>query len=339
MWKVVAAIFFIILLGVVAAYFLVSSGDSAASFFLAKYNKANEGDITFLVLGRIAEGQGGQWHNAPGLTDAIVIVKYNHETKVVNLISLPRDLYGEFGDEEFKINEMYRREKIEDFMGKLPEITGINVENFLVVDADIIIAVVDKLGGVNIDIEEPITDPVSGFRLEKGIHNLNGEDTIWLMRNRYAPGGDFFREKNQHTVIASIFRSFNALTSVEKSKFLLLMVPHAENAERNFSLGEIAPRFGEVGELTFNSVTLDFSTGLLISSYVPVGTRFADIPTSTLQVTSTIPTPLTSPTTTASLTIPTPPTIPTTIRAYVLLPREGINNYTEIREFIESRLR
>lgn len=321
-------IILLLLLVGAGAFFLSTFDKERVSYFWDNPERVGEEDVTILILGRVAEGQGGRWHSAPGLTDAIVIINYRPARDVINLVSLPRDLYGEFGGEEFKVNEIYRRKKIEDFMEKLPEIIGIEVENFLVVDVDLIETAVDSLGGIDVELTAPVTDSISGFRLEKGIHHLSGEDAIWLMRNRYSPEGDFFREKNQHVVIASIFNSFNMLSAGDKTVFLLGMVPYVRDAEANFSIGEIVPRFGEISNLTFNSVTLDFSTGLLRSSYVPVGVRFADIVTSTPQSN------LGQATTSVTSTVITP----TPIRAYVLIPTEGINNYTAIREFIAGKL-
>jgi len=312
--KTVYIIPFIVIVAI--AFFLSTADKERISYFWENPEKVQEEDITLLILGRVAEGQGGQWHAAPGLTDAIVIANYNPKSGVVNLVSLPRDLYGEFGGEEFKINEIYRRKKITDFMERLEEITSIKVENYLVVDVDIIEVAVDNLDGIEVEITEPVTDSVGGYRLEEGTHHLSGEDAIWLMRNRYSPQGDFFREKNQHAVIASIFNTFGTLSGAEKTGFLLSMVPHVQNAETNFSFGEIAPRLGNIGELTFNSIILDFTTGLLRSSYVPVG----------------------PPVLTGTSTEDGTTTIDSRPQAYVLIPTKGTNNYTAIREFIEGKL-
>ena len=313
--RTTAAIIFLILIltwiGLVA-----NNGDETTTLIKRQIEKGPAGEITLLVLGRVAEGQGGQWHAAPNLTDAIVIVQYLPEKNRVDLISLPRDLYGEFGGRDLKINEIYNEKKIPEFMEKMPEMTGIEVKNYLVVDVDIIKAIVDNLGGIDVELTEPVIDSVSGYRLEPGIHHLDGDGAIWVMRNRFAPGGDFFREKNQHNIIAAIFETFSSLSPVEKTKLLLKAAPYAEGAEKNFSIGELIPRLSGINSLSFNSVTLDFATGLLVSSYITVGT------------TTVMTTTDTGATTTA-----------TSLRAYILLPSEGVNNYNAIREFVTEKLR
>lgn len=296
------------------------SGERKAYFWQNGEPRAEE-TISVLILGRVAEGQGGRWHRAPDLTDAIVLFYYRPETGVANLISLPRDLYGDFGDGYFKLNEVYRYGAVETFLReKLPEITSIQTDKYAVVDAGIIERGVDALGGIDITLDAPVTDPVSGYRLEAGEHHLDGEDTVWLLRNRYAPEGDFFREKNQQAVVEAVARRYQSLSAPQRTKFLLQMAPELGNAEANFSLGELAPTLGGVKELAFNGIVLDFATGLLRSAY-----------TSELFSAS-------APDKSALLEGETSTT--TTDRgAYVLIPTEGINNYTAIRQFISERIR
>ena len=252
-------------------------------------------DLAVLVLGRVAPGEGGQWHNAPELTDSIVLVYYNAGTKTVNLISLPRDLYGTFGGESFKLNEVAKRKKVDDLLAEMPEITGIETEKYVIVDLGIVEKVVDKLGGVDVTLEAPVTDPVSGYTLKKGLNHLNGNQAAFLIRNRFAPEGDFFRERHQHLLVEAIFDELSQLNSTDRTKFFFQILPEVSKSQSNFSIGELIPRLGSIEVENFNSITLDFSTGVLVSSQDPIG-------------------------------------------AYILIPKEGINNYKGVRAFIESKI-
>lgn len=320
---------FVLLIILAGLGFVASYGEKSLSFFNAQKSEDKNEGISVLILGRVAEGQGGRWHVAPKLTDAIIVAEYVPQRGIVNLVSLPRDLYGEFGGSEFKINEVYSRQKIGDLLNKLPDITGLEVENYIVLDVGVIEAAIDNLGGIDVTLEDPVTDPVSGYKLEPGMHHISGEDAVWIMRNRYAPGGDFFREKNQHLIIESIFRTFSVLPPVEKTKFLLNMVPYAETAESNFSFSEVVTKIGAIDQILFNSITLDFSTGLLRSSYIPVG---GPVVTGSQPTTTPTSTTSTAPSTATS-------TSATSLQAYILIPSEGINNYSSIRAFIIERLK
>jgi len=106
----------ILLLILVGVGIIASSGEQSTTFFKDKDIENPEEEVSILILGRVAEGQGGQWHAAPNLTDAIVVLQYVPDKNTVNLVSLPRDLYGEFGGNSFKINEIYSRKKINEFI-------------------------------------------------------------------------------------------------------------------------------------------------------------------------------------------------------------------------------
>jgi len=252
-------------------------------------------DLAVLVLGQVSPGEGGQWHNAPELADSIVLVYYNAGTKTVNLISLPRDLYGTFGGESFKINEVAKRKKIDALLAEMPEITGIETEKYVIVDLGIVEKVVDGLGGVDVALEAPVTDPVSGYTLKKGPNHLNGDQAAFLVRNRFAPEGDFFREKHQHLLIKAIFDKLSEQSSADRTKFFFKILPEVAKSQSNFSIGELIPQLGNIEVRKFNGITLDFSTSVLVSSQDSIG-------------------------------------------AYVLIPKEGINNYKGVKQFIEAKL-
>ncbi|KKT87321.1 MAG: hypothetical protein A2119_00005 [Candidatus Colwellbacteria bacterium GWA2_46_10] len=257
------------------------------------------GDLSILVLGQVGPGQGGRWHAAPNLTDAIVLLHYHQASNTANLISLPRDLYGKFGEEYFRLNRLYEEGKIDDLLGGVNAITGIEVNKYIVVDLGIVSRAIDSLGGVDIDLPSPVTDPVSGFTLKAGPQKLNGEDAIWLIRNRFAPEGDFFREKNQHLVIESAFNKFSSLSSWRKTAVMFNLLPEINKSQSNFSMGDVFYKLGRIDDIKFNSIVLDFSTGLLVSSKV-LGDDGEE--------------------------------------AYILIPSEGINEYGKIKEFIDQKI-
>jgi len=166
-----------------------------------------------------------------------------------------------------------------------------------------------------------------------GKRHLTGEDASWLIRNRNAPQGDFFREANQHSVITAIFNRLKGLTTAEKTKFYLSMIPETNRVERNFDTGEIIPRFADTEDIAFNSIILNFDTGLLRSSYVPLKTeKTVSVSTSTATATGTA-------TTTVDATTTTPQSASGQAGMYTLIPTAGMDNYTAIREFIMTNIK
>jgi len=257
------------------------------------------GDLSILVLGQVGPGQGGRWHAAPSLTDAIVLLYYSQSNNTANLISLPRDLYGKFGEEYFRLNRLYEEGKIEALLSGVYAITGIGVDKYVVVDLELVSKTIDSLGGIDIDLPSAVTDSVSGFTLKAGPQRLSGEDATWLIRNRFAPEGDFFREKNQHLVVEAAFNKFNSLSPWRKTAVLFGILPELNKSKSNFSIGDAFYKFGKMEDIAFNSIVLDFSTGLLMSSMIQT---------------------------------------PNGEEAYILVPSEGIDQYSKIGEFIRQEI-
>jgi len=142
--------------------------------------------------------------------------------------------------------------------------------------------------------------------MKAGPQHLNGEDAVWLIRNRYNREGDFFREKNQQAVIKSAFDKFIALSKEKKIDFFkefILNPSILANAQIDMSL--LTPYIfdSNLTEISLESVVLDFSTKLLKTGYIslPVGA--------------------------------------TTTNVSVLIPSAGFENYQEIKKYIQEKVK
>lgn len=290
------SILFVILAAVVVGFFTFNY-QTKVSIVSNKTEEIKQPDqITFLVLGQMGKVEG--WNMAPDLTDAIVLVDYRTKIGVVNLISLPRDLYVDLGGEKFKINEVARRGKIKELLDKLPEITGLYADKYVVVNIDLLKSAVDNLGGIDLVLNSDVVDRVSGFTMKAGNNHLNGDDAVWLARNRFSPEGDFFREKNQHREIQAIVSKYKSLSQLEKITFLMKMTPEIGRLETNMDFKQLIPIIEKFNDARFNDVVMDFGVDLLKSSSTLVGT-------------STM---------------------------YILVPKIGENDYTDIKGYINGKL-
>ena len=260
-----------------------------------------QGGISFLILGKTGDTQGGQWHTSPDLTDTIILAYYQPSKEVLNLISLPRDLYADFNSEKFKINEAIKKNKTSDLLIKVSQITGIQTNKFAVIDLEIVKKVVDKLGGVDIVLPSAVTDAVTKYTMEAGQQHLTGEDVIWLIRNRFASQGDFFREKNQQLVIEALYQKYKNLSQAEKIKLAINLMPDLNSIQTNSDFFELFSLGQEIKNVRFKGITLDFTTGLLESS------------------------------STSIVGVSTP--------QYILLPKAGLNKYDEIKNYIAEKIK
>ena len=53
-------------------------------------------------------------------------------------------------------------------------LTGLNIQNFIVVDFAGLVKMIDSVGGVDLCIPQNVNDPYTGLNLDKGMHHLDG---------------------------------------------------------------------------------------------------------------------------------------------------------------------
>jgi len=200
----------IFLVLILISLFFFSSQDT---FLINNFSSLfSSGDFSLLLLGKPGPGYIGSEN-----TDSIMVLYYSKKNNKVFLIPIPRDLIvkNENGDLE-KINALYGKKKINLLLRKAEEFTGLRIKNYFAIDLKLITSLVDFLGGLEIDLDEPVTDAVTLYTLPAGRQKLNGDLVELVLRSRYHPEGDFFRQKNQIKVIIAFKNKINSLNSEEK---------------------------------------------------------------------------------------------------------------------------
>ncbi len=173
------------------------------------------------IINILVTGRGGGWHDAPDLTDTIMLASLSFQTKTVSLLSIPRDLYVEYPTGgRGRINEVYMRaidagqttdQAMYTLGEKITEITGEPVHRYVAADFAGFIKVVDILGGVTVDIPEDFVDTAypdgnwgyTTFRLDDGVQILDGETALKYVRSRHSTS-DFDRSLRQQTVLRAL---------------------------------------------------------------------------------------------------------------------------------------
>ena len=151
------------------------------------------GRINVLVMGESGVGDGYK------LTDSIMLVSYNPQTQQASILSIPRDTYVGKRDRNsataqylasYKMNAMYRNgENIEETVERVSELTGVEIDNYILVDTDAIKEIVDAIGGVTFDvpIDMDYDDDSQDLyiHLKAGEQLINGEKAEQLVRFRH----------------------------------------------------------------------------------------------------------------------------------------------------------
>ena len=140
-----------------------------------------------------------------GRSDSIIIATIDTTHKKLKLTSIMRDSYVNIGDRGLdKINHAYAFGGAQLAIKTLNENFDLNIEDFIAVNFTTMPKIIDKLGGVTIDITSEEVSHISGIS-SAGTYTLTGEQALAYSRIRYASGGDYVRTDRQRTVLNKVF--------------------------------------------------------------------------------------------------------------------------------------
>lgn len=151
-----------------------------------------------------------------GRSDSIMIATVNFKTKELKLTSLMRDMYVEIPEHgRNKLNAAYAYGGVELLYKTIAKNFGIKIDNYCVVDFSTFEKVINKVGGVEISLEEKeaaylnSTNYISKKKyrnVKVGKQTLNGNQALGYARIRYVVSkkygdGDFGRTGRQRAVL------------------------------------------------------------------------------------------------------------------------------------------
>ena len=170
-------------------------------------------------------------------TDTIMLVRVYPETGEVKIVAIPRDFLVEVepGVED-KINAAYSYDGISGTVGAVENFSNVYIDHYAVVDFAGFEAMVDALGGLQVDVEEGQVPP--SWEVKEGAQHLNGRRALIYSRYRNTSGGDLDRIRRQQQVLAAL-RS-KALSWRTAKRFPEITRVVADNVETDMSPVELA---------------------------------------------------------------------------------------------------
>lgn len=193
------------------------------------------GRSNILVYGTSEDDPG---HGGADLTDSIMVISIDQAKKNAYMVSIPRDLYVDYGDMcpegyKGKINSLYacfagtdgnEAEGANALKGKVGDVLGLDIQYYAHLNYTALREAVDAVGGVDIKVESEdprgILDRNFDWKCNYKCYFVNykngevahmdGEHALAFSRARNAaggyglPNGNFDREKNQQKVIKAL---------------------------------------------------------------------------------------------------------------------------------------
>src|SRR5580700_848561 len=122
------------------------------------------------------------------------------------LISIPRDSYVNIpGHGWNKINAALAYGGASLLIQTVENVTGLKIDHYMGIGFGGLVAVVNKIGGVQICLKTAINDSYSGVKLSAGCHDLNGDQALAFVRDRHSfATEDLQRIQDQRAFISAL---------------------------------------------------------------------------------------------------------------------------------------
>lgn len=203
------------------------------------------------------------------LTDTIMLCGYNPKTNQAMMLSIPRDTFigknknSAKGND--KINSLYAK-GVDKTVEAVEELTGIDIDYYAVINNDLLIKMVDVVGGVQFEvpIDMDYDDPTQDLHihLKKGMQMIDGEKAEQLLRFRHNNDGssypyeygdnDYGRMRTQREFMKATMSQAIQPSNMLKYKDLLDAV--MDNLETNMDKNEILPYVPYMLDLDFDNI-------------------------------------------------------------------------------------
>jgi LCP family protein required for cell wall assembly len=250
-------------LAVVAGAAVAAAGISAFDI----YNKLNQdnivlstgaevdldGPINFLLIGSdTRDGQGEEYGEGlvtSELADVIILLHITKDREDATVVSFPRDLLvsvPECPNPEGGVFPAIERQQINSTISRggvacthltLQKLTGLEIPFLAMIDFNGVIEMSNAVGGVEVTIDQDISDDYSQFYIDAGTHTLMGKEALGFLRTRhgFGDGSDLGRISNQQMFLMSLFDKIKQ-DGVLNNPIALYSL--ASSAARNMKLSE-----------------------------------------------------------------------------------------------------
>ena len=184
---------------------------------------AAKGSLTFMLVGtdsRDTDGTTGSDAGDPTFragaqrSDVQMMAHISADRTSAAVISIPRDSWVSIPDHgKMKLNAAYSLGGASLMIRTMEQLTGDRIDHIAVVDFYGFKAIVDAVGGVDLDMAQANTS--GSYHFKAGINHLNGNQALAYVRERHnLPRGDLDRVQRQQALIRGIMARAGTLNPV-----------------------------------------------------------------------------------------------------------------------------
>lgn len=198
-------------------------------------------------------------------SDSIMVLTVNYDTEEIKLTSFMRDmLVGIEGKGYDKLNHSYSYGGPELAIKTLNQNFGLNIEDYVAVDFLMLEEIINKIGGVQVEVEYEEVDLINQYMNEIAVKNnksynkleksgnviLDGAQAVAFSRIRYHGDGDYERTERQRIVLSAMIEKLSKVNILDIPSLATTIMKNTETSISQF----------EAIQLANDYLSLDFSS-------------------------------------------------------------------------------
>lgn len=202
-----------------------------------------------LLIGCDTRTPGGR-----GRSDSMILVSINKKTSKIVMTSLLRDIYVKIPgiSQGNRLNAAYAYGGASLLLNTIQQNFKIKVDKYISVDIFSFMNIIDKIGGVSINISDAEVKVANNYIAEinrlkglpaddgkftsSGMQTMTGKQALGFARIRYVGNGDFGRTDRQRLVMNQVFAKVKTLNLIQLNDLLNTLLPETST---NLSQGEL----------------------------------------------------------------------------------------------------
>ena len=298
--KSLIASFFKIVISMVLI-FLVFAGAGIFAYSKLSGNSASDGESKKATETNLLDALKGQ-HITTNVavfgvdadevrSDVIFVVHYDSKTEKISLLSVPRDTHVKMTDELIalrrengsfipvdgagnsgycKINEVYsyagEGHRQEMAVLQLEDLLGIEIDNYVVINFEAFVEIVDMVGGVDVYVPQDMYKDMSDtgdivINLKEGYQHLDGAQAQQLVRFRGYPGGDVARVQVQQEFLKALAEKVLSTETIMKNATTLIKTAY-EYVTTDFTLTDMLKYANYLDNIDPEGITMQTIPGV-----------------------------------------------------------------------------
>lgn len=274
-------------------------------------------------------GSGGSGHSGGGLTDSIILININPTDKKAALISIPRDTWT---SGNYKINASMVNGGYDNLRGIIQNITGLRTNYFVSTDFSGLTNLINSYESIEVEIPKTFDDPLYPIKGEENNTCGKTEAEINTLKSQYS---DFNLEKQFTCRYEHLHFEKGKIAVNGETALKIARSRHGDSdfgrSARQFAIlkGFLAKLISIDGfkniENTFNTIIKSVKTNADLATVKDLAQIFGDPKSYQIkEIQLTDQNVFVSSKSQAG--------------AYILIPKAGINNFDEVKKYIQDNL-